>query len=50
MFTVAWNAIGFYVVDRLLNDIKKNNDYLVTNILIALEQAIFPRGKASHQK
>jgi hypothetical protein len=50
MFTIMWNPSGFYVVDRLPNDIKMNNDYFVTNTIIPLEQVIFPRGKAPHQK
>jgi hypothetical protein len=25
MFTITWNPCGFYIVDKLLNDIKKNN-------------------------
>jgi hypothetical protein len=45
-----WNSSGFYVIDMLSNDTKMNSDYFVTNILIPLEQAIFPRGRASHQK
>jgi hypothetical protein len=34
MFTIMWNASGFYIVDRLLNDTKMNSNYFVTNILI----------------
>jgi hypothetical protein len=45
-----WNPSGFYIVDRLPNDNKMNRDYFVTNIFIPLEQAIFPRGSAPHQK
>jgi hypothetical protein len=41
---------GFYVVDRLPNDTKMNSGYFVTKILIRLEQVIFPRGMAPHQK
>jgi hypothetical protein len=43
MFTIIWNPSGFYVVDRLPNHSKMNNAYFMTNILIPLEQAIFPR-------
>jgi hypothetical protein len=50
MLKVMSNLSGFYVVDRLLNDPKMNRDYFVTNPLIPLEQAIFHRGKAPHQK
>jgi hypothetical protein len=50
MFTIIWNPIGFYVVDRLPNDTKMNSDYFVTNILISLEQIIFPCRRASHGK
>jgi hypothetical protein len=45
-----WNPSGFYVVDRLPNDIKMNNDYFVTNMVISFEQVIFPRGRVLHQK
>jgi hypothetical protein len=41
MFTVIWNASGFYAVDRLRNDAKMNSAYFVTNVLIPLEEAIF---------
>jgi hypothetical protein len=50
MFTIMWNLSGFYVVDRLSNDTKMNSDYFVTNILIPLEQVIFPRRKTPYQK
>jgi histone-lysine N-methyltransferase SETMAR len=50
MFTIIWNPSGFYVVDRLPNDTKMNRAYFVTNILIPLEQAIFRRRRAPHQK
>jgi transposase len=56
MFTVIWTPSGFYVVDRLPNDTKMNSAYFMTNILIPLipliplEQAVFPRGRAPHQK
>jgi hypothetical protein len=35
MFTIIWNPIGFYIVDRFPNDIKMNRDYFETNILIS---------------
>jgi hypothetical protein len=50
MFRIIWNPTGFYVVDRLSNDIKMNNDYFVTNILIFLEQMIFPWRREPHEK
>jgi hypothetical protein len=50
MFIIIWNPSGFYVVDRLLNDIKMNSDYFVTNLFISLEQMIFPCRKAPHEK
>jgi hypothetical protein len=50
MFTIMWNPSGFYIVDRLPNDTKMNNDYFVINIFIPSEQVIFPRGRAPHQK
>jgi hypothetical protein len=50
MFTIIWNPTGFYVVDRLLNDTKMNSDYFVTNIVISLEQMIFPCRRAPHEK
>jgi hypothetical protein len=50
MFTIMWNPSGFYVIDRFPNDAKMNSDYFVPNIFIPLEQAIFPRGRAPHQK
>jgi hypothetical protein len=45
-----WNPSSFYVIDKLLNDTRMNNDYFVTNMLIPLEQAIFLRWRAPHQK
>jgi hypothetical protein len=50
MFTIIWNPSGFYAIDRLSNDIKMNSGYFVINLLILFEQAIFPRGRAPHQK
>jgi hypothetical protein len=50
MFTIIWNPSGFYVVDRLLNHAKMNDAYFVTNILIPLEQTIFPGGRAPHER
>jgi hypothetical protein len=50
MSTIRWNPSGFYVVDRLPNDNKMNSGYFVTILFIPLEPAIFPRGRAPHQK
>jgi hypothetical protein len=50
MFTIIWNPTGFYVVDRLPNDIKMNSDYFVTNVLTSLEQTIFPCRRTPHEK
>jgi hypothetical protein len=50
MFMTIWNPSGFYVVDRLPNHNKMNSAYFTTNVLILLEQAFFPRGRAPHQK
>jgi hypothetical protein len=48
MFTIIWNPTRFYVFDRLLNDTKMNSAYFVTNILLPLEEAIFPQARAPH--
>jgi hypothetical protein len=50
LFRIIWNPSDFYIVDRLLNDMKMNSDYFVTNILIPFEQVIFSRRRALHQK
>jgi hypothetical protein len=50
LLTIIWNASAFYVVDRLPNDMKTNSAYFLTNLLTSLEQAIFPRGRALHEK
>jgi hypothetical protein len=50
MFMIMWNPSGLYVVNRLPNDTKINSEYFETNRLIPFEQAIFPRGRAPHQK
>jgi hypothetical protein len=50
MFEIMWNPSNFYIVDRLPNDTKMNSDHFVTNAVILLKQAIFPRGRALHQK
>jgi hypothetical protein len=50
IFAIMWNPSGFYVIDRLPNDIKMNSDYFMTNIFIPFEQAFFPRGRVPHQK
>jgi hypothetical protein len=49
MFTIVWNPSGFYVVNGLPNHIKMNRSYFVINLLIPIEQAIFPRGRAPHE-
>jgi hypothetical protein len=50
MLTIIWTTTGFYIVDRLPNDNKMNSAYLMTYILPPLEQTIFSRGRAPHQK
>jgi hypothetical protein len=50
MFAIIWNPSGFYAVDRFRNHAKMNSAYFVTNMPIPLEQAIFRRGRAAHQK
>jgi hypothetical protein len=50
MFIIIWNLSGFYVVNRFPNHIKMNSAYFVTNLLIPLKEAIFPRGRAPHEK
>jgi hypothetical protein len=50
MLTIMWNSSACYIIDRLSNDAKMNRIYFVTNLVILLEQAIFPRGRAAHQK
>jgi histone-lysine N-methyltransferase SETMAR len=50
MFTIIWNPSGFYVISRLPNYSKMNSVYFVTNIFIPIEQAIFPGGKAPHER
>jgi histone-lysine N-methyltransferase SETMAR len=50
MFMIIWNPTGFHVIDRLPDDTKMNSAYFVTNILTPFEQAIFPQGRAPHQK
>jgi hypothetical protein len=50
MFAIIWNPTGLHVIDRLPDDAKMNSAYFVTNILTPLEQAIFPQGRAPHQK
>jgi histone-lysine N-methyltransferase SETMAR len=50
VFTIIWNPSGFYVIDRLPNHSKMNSAYFVTNILIPIEQAIFPGGRAPHER
>jgi histone-lysine N-methyltransferase SETMAR len=50
MFMIIWNPTRFYIVDRLPNDTKMNSAYFMRNILTPLEEAIFPQGRAPHQK
>jgi hypothetical protein len=50
IFTIIWNPNGFYIIDRFPNDTKMNSVYFVANIFTPLEQAIFHRGRAPHQK
>jgi hypothetical protein len=50
MFTIIWNTSSFYVVDRVPNHSKMNNAYFVTNLLIAIQQATFPGGRALHER
>jgi hypothetical protein len=50
MSTIIWNLSGLYVVKRLSNDAKMNSAYFLTNVLTLLEQVIFLRGRALHQK
>jgi hypothetical protein len=35
--TIIWNPSGFYVVNRLLNDVKMNSAYFVTDMHTPLE-------------
>jgi histone-lysine N-methyltransferase SETMAR len=49
MFRNIWNPIGFDDVGRLLNHTKMNRAYFLTNILIPLDEAIFPQGRAPHE-
>jgi hypothetical protein len=50
IFTIIWNRSGFYVMKRLLNDTKMNSAYFVTNVLISLEEAIFPQGRVPRER
>jgi hypothetical protein len=49
-FTIKRNLSGISVVDRPPNDTKTNRAYFVTNGFVLLEQAIFARGRAPHEK
>jgi hypothetical protein len=49
-FVIMWSPSGFHVVDRLPNDTKMNTAYFLTNKHILLDQTIFSRGSAPHQK
>jgi hypothetical protein len=50
MFTIIWNPSGLYVIDRLPNETKRNGAYFVTNILILVEEEIFPQGSAPRER
>jgi hypothetical protein len=50
MFTIMWNSRGFYIVDKLQNNVKMNNEYFITERLSPFEQSIFPRRRTRHQK
>jgi hypothetical protein len=50
MFTVRWDPLGFHVIDKLRTGTKMNSDYFSANILVPLEQKIFPDGKKPHTK
>jgi hypothetical protein len=50
LMAIIWNPSGFYVVYRLPNHAKMNKTYFMTNLLISLEQTIFPRGRAPHER
>jgi hypothetical protein len=50
MVTVMWNPLGFHVIDKLPTGARINNDYFTTNILVPLEQKIFPSGRKPHAK
>jgi hypothetical protein len=50
MFIIIWNSSCFYIVDRLPNHTKMKSAYSVTNIFLPLEYAIFPRGRAPHER
>jgi hypothetical protein len=50
MLTIIWNPSCFDSIDRLSNHIKMNSAYFMTNMLIPLEQAIFSRARAPHEK
>jgi hypothetical protein len=48
--SIIRHPTGFYVVERFPNDAKMNGVYVVVNLSPRVEQAIFPRGRAPHQK
>jgi histone-lysine N-methyltransferase SETMAR len=50
IFLIIWNPSGFYIVDRFPNHAKMNSADFVTNLLIPVEQPIFPRGRAPHER
>jgi hypothetical protein len=45
MFIVIGNPLGFHVIDQLPTCAKINSDYFTTNIVVPLEQKIFPDGR-----
>jgi hypothetical protein len=45
VFTVIWNPLGFYVIEKFLTGTKMNSDYFITNILAIHEQMIFSNGR-----
>jgi hypothetical protein len=50
MFTIIWNSSGFHVFDRLPNDARMNSAYFATNVVIPLEETIFPQGRAPRER
>jgi hypothetical protein len=50
MFSIMWNPLGFYVIDRLPTGDKINNSYYITHILESLYQVFFPSGRNPHEK
>jgi hypothetical protein len=50
MFMIIWNPSGFYIVYKHPNDTKMNSHYFVTIVLLLLEDAIFPQGRAPRER